>query len=994
MTDIDILNLIRKAFTRQIRKVSFETFLNQWRYNDYNSRLMYSLSNDNKLIALFLNGENSEQFDYKLIQHLKELKYLSLINFKINDISFVSNLGKLEGLSFKNNEIENVAPLVELRRLRVLNLSTNKINGISQLKFLKNIVDLNLSYNLINDIYSLNALKSLTILDLKRNYIFDITALYSLINLKNLDISNNNITDGSSLSDLNKLTVLKLNSNQLVDVSFLKNLTYLQHLELLGNIIDDISSINNLILLRHLDLANNKISDISSIANLKSLIILSLTRNKLKDISPLGKLTGLYILDLNSNDIIDITPLKNLKKLISLGLSNNPIFNLPEWITDFNMKVIWDQKRYVTNSISLFNYSLKTPPIEIVKQGKNAIRAWFEGSRVNVDEIKVLLVGHGEVGKTTLVKCLTGEKPDPKEPATHNIKITQHTIKYKNKNIKLNYWDFGGQEVMHSTHQFFLSKNSIYILVLDGRRDEDAEYWLKHIESFGGNSPVIVVLNKTDSNPAYDVNRQFLKQKFPFIQGFYKTVCLGKIKGIKEFKKGFKEALSKVKIINQQWPKEWFKIKEVLENLKDDYISERKYNELCTEKGILDNNTKEILAGFLNDLGVIVHFKDLRLTDLHILNPRWVSRAAYKIINSKKVSDNHGLLKEEWLSSIMKKKCKDDFTYKPSNFPYIIELMRKFELCYSLDNNQYLIPELMDIQQPKIPKNSGSILKFYLKYEDLLPTSIMHRFIVRMHEDIKDNLRWRTGVVLEIPIFNSTAVIIADLKDKKINIEISGKRVREHFAVIRKTFDSLNSTFEKLNVTEWIPLPDKSSFAVEYEELIGLEELGKEFIEIGKLKKRYNVKELLNGIEQEYIRKREYEWGVFLCHSSNDKKIVKKIALDLLNKENISYWLDEEQIKSGESIIDKITDGLQKSFCIVPCISKSQLESGWSRKEYQSILYKVISGTSRQKILPLIIDDTTYKDVPLFLNDLLIKRYRNKTEYKEFLDDIKNIIRI
>jgi hypothetical protein len=54
---------------------------------------------------------------------------------------------------------------------------------------------------------------------------------------------------------------------------------------------------------------------------------------------------------------------------------------------------------------------------------------------------------------------------------------------------------------MHATHQFFLSKRSLYILVLDGRKEEDAEYWLKHIESFGGDSPVLM---RGDSRNATD----------------------------------------------------------------------------------------------------------------------------------------------------------------------------------------------------------------------------------------------------------------------------------------------------------------------------------------------------------------------------------------------------------------------------------------------------------------------------------------------------------
>lgn len=57
---------------------------------------------------------------------------------------------------------------------------------------------------------------------------------------------------------------------------------------------------------------------------------------------------------------------------------------------------------------------------------------------------------------------------------------------------------------MHATHQFFLTKRSLYLLVLDARSSEEQnrlEYWLKIIGSFGGESPVIVVGNKLDLPP-------------------------------------------------------------------------------------------------------------------------------------------------------------------------------------------------------------------------------------------------------------------------------------------------------------------------------------------------------------------------------------------------------------------------------------------------------------------------------------------------------------
>jgi len=66
--------------------------------------------------------------------------------------------------------------------------------------------------------------------------------------------------------------------------------------------------------------------------------------------------------------------------------------------------------------------------------------------------------------------------------------------------VKLHVWDFWGQEIMAlATHQFFLTRRSLYFLVLNGREggeDYDAGLLAKPDRSFAEDSPVIVVMNK------------------------------------------------------------------------------------------------------------------------------------------------------------------------------------------------------------------------------------------------------------------------------------------------------------------------------------------------------------------------------------------------------------------------------------------------------------------------------------------------------------------
>ncbi|MCP5048930.1 MAG: hypothetical protein GY940_17300, partial [bacterium] len=201
------------------------------------------------------------------------------------------------------------------------------------------------------------------------------------------------------------------------------------------------------------------------------------------------------------------------------------------------------------------------------------------------------------------------------------------------------------------------------------------------------------------------------------------------------------------------------------------------------------------------------------------------------------------------LDTILEKGKTGTFDYPPKTHGYFIELMKKFELCLSLDENRILIPDLLKKEEPEFEFNYDDSLKFIIDY-DFLPRSIMPRFIVNMHRDIKDDLQWRTGVVLKDEAFHSTAVIKSDERDRKIFIYVTGDQKRDYFSIIRKTLRDINESFEKLDVTELVPLPDNDDITVEYEELIGHERAGKSEIFIGKLGKGYNVGQLLDGIEK------------------------------------------------------------------------------------------------------------------------------------------------
>jgi len=674
-----------------------------------------------------------------------------------------------------------------------------------------------------------NALTDLIQLDLSSNQISDITPIEKLTNLTSLNLYNNQISDITPLEKLTNLTSLDLFKNDIANITPLEKLSNLTSLNLIGTQISDITPLEKLTNITSLELSNNQISDITPLEKLTNLTYLNLRDNQISDITPLGKLTNLIYLSLSYNKISDITPLKEFIKL------------------DVEVKLKFDGK----GGIVLEDNPIEEPPLEILSKGNKAIFEYLqsiEDKKQELNELKILFIGDGGAGKTSLIKKSLDNEFDTNENMTHGINILDRDIKVENKKIKAHFWDFGGQEMMHSTHQFFLSRRSLYVLVLDGRKEEDSEYWLNFIRSFGGNSPVLVVLNKIDDNESFELNRKFLQDKYPNIIDFYRTSCLDG-RGVEEFYQALKSSILKVETISTTWGRSWLDVKEHIENLEENFINRDRFLSICKDCNVPTYSAQKVLSEFLDNLGIAIHFDKFNLNEIHTLKPEWVTDGVYKIITSKILSDNRGVLDIESISTLLNSNEYPSYTHK-----YIIELMKEFELCYSVDDKTILIPALLEVEEKEFNFDYYPSLRFELEYS-FLPLSVMDKFIVKSHSDIKDKLRWRSGVVLEDKNNQTEAVIKVDNREKRIFIYVNGKQKRDLFAVVRKRFNEINSTFKEIKIDEWIPLPSYPKNLVKYKHLIGLEQMGEEYYISGELGKKFEVSKLLNGIERAESRK-------------------------------------------------------------------------------------------------------------------------------------------
>ncbi|MGB7485039.1 MAG: COR domain-containing protein, partial [Phormidesmis sp.] len=188
--------------------------------------------------------------------------------------------------------------------------------------------------------------------------------------------------------------------------------------------------------------------------------------------------------------------------------------------------------------------------------------------------------------------------------------------------------------------------------------------------------------------------------------------------------------------------------------------------------------------------------------------------------------------------------------YPTEKHLFILDIMRKFELCFPLEgftDEQYLLPDLLSKEEPETG-DWDEALPFQYHY-NILPSSIMSRFIVRMNQLIAKRTYWRNGVVLVKG--GNKALAKADKEDRKIFIYVKGNPSTRRILLesIRDQFDYIHSTIPGIEVEEKVPLPSRPEVLVDYLNLLDMDKMGVlEFVPSG-LREKVQVQDLLAGLE-------------------------------------------------------------------------------------------------------------------------------------------------
>ncbi|MFN0080527.1 MAG: COR domain-containing protein [Prosthecobacter sp.] len=842
----------------------------------------------------------------------------------------------------------------------------------------------------------ISQLTALTDLGLYSNQLTSLPPQFGQLSaLRELILAENQVTSlPPEFGQLAALRVLYLQDNQLTSLPpEFGQLAALTELRLADNQLTSLPpEIGQLSALTKLSLANNQLSTLPpEVGQLAELTQLDLANNLFSTLLPeIGKLTSLTLLFLDNNPLKRLPPeIGQIPALKELYLHRNPRLGLPA-------EVLGPTRRAS---------SVKNPPAK-----PQAILDYYfaqqKGTRP-LNEVKLLLVGRGEAGKTSVSRALRGEKFKKEQAETPGIDIRPWELAYPGgEPVKVHVWDFAGQEITHETHRFFLTERSLYVVVLDGRggqQMEEAEYWLSHVERYGSrkdgekveHSPVIVVLNKWRSPGPYDVEKRRLQREHPNIRAFVETDCKSG-DGIDSLRETICAVLAQMPAVRQEWPLTYFQVRQKLDELvshKDatkrrHFLNWEAYRQVCVDCGVTDQGAQTSLAENLNALGVALYYgDDERLRDTRVLNPNWAANGLYGLVRGvhrKPFQNKPGQLWQgefpEVLAEGMEGMSKErgatieDYPEERDGVrvhEFLLELMQDRELGFLADEINgkplYLLPGLLTLDEPE-PKDyhvaahiEGAQVRFRYLYE-LLPAGVMSRFIVRTHPLSDDYFRWQRGVVLGWG--NARALVIAERRrNPRVDVFILGGTAAERqelAGVVRANMDEIHRGLpDGLKGREELYLTVPGDQYESVEKLEKLEYQG----EAVQVMTRMGAMNLPVTPELEQVqpakarRSSAPKLKIFVSYAHANYKVWDKLKphLDVLKNERLVSWWFDGKIRPGSEWDDAIRKEMKEADIVVLLLSNAFFASKYIKGvELREARRRQVGG--KTEILPVLLE--------------------------------------
>ncbi|GCF11028.1 COR domain-containing protein [Dictyobacter arantiisoli] len=659
----------------------------------------------------------------------------------------------------------------------------------------------------------------------------------------------------------------------------------------------------------------------ATLGQLQNLRILSIGGDQLSTLpNALWQLQQLTSLWITWSPAIALLPAEvaQLTHLEQLRMSNTRITTLPAEIGQLTrlkeLRLKWNQLRTLPPELGKLtqleiidvsdNKDLLTPPPEVVARGTDEILTFLrelQHDSIARYEAKLLIVGEGGTGKSSLLRALRKEDFIIDTASTHGIEIGRLELATHDMSqpVTLNSWDFGGQHIYHATHQFFLTQRSVYVIVWNARLGVEQgrlSYWLDTINALAPDVPVLIVATHTDER-APDLNYQLLKDTYPQVIAHI-SVSNKTGEGVQELQTTLALQALKLPQMGQRWPRKWLAVEQALQGHTEHQIDANTYIRYCAEQQVEESVANGTLGDYLHDLGKVLYFRDdYILYNLVILKPNWITRAISYVLTDEATRQANGILRHSELPRIW---ATDEagHPYAPHLYPIFLRLMERFDLSYQIEADKpgayatsSLIPQLLPFQPPthlpvwsRTPAPDETQVEMIYRF-DFVPSGIMSWFIVRTHR-YSQNLHWREGVALAYEGHQARVELNPMLRE--LRIIVRGIQPYNFFTILKNTLDIILARFQGLQLRREIPCIChwNNPYASPCRHLYNYEELTRRMH-----KKRYKV-ECAHSFEEISVPKLLY--GI---HTSTDQEVmadIKRGQQQIVHR--LEYLQQEDQL--------------------------------------------------------------------------------------------------
>ena len=817
------------------------------------------------------------------IGNLTSLRSLYLNSTQISALpESTGNLTSLQSLYLSSTQISALPESIEnLTSLQSLYLRHTQISALPEsIGNLTSLQSLDLSFTQIRELpESIGNLTSLQWLNLDSTQIGELPeSVGNLTSLQRLYLSFTQISElPESIGNLTSLQGLNLRATKIRALpESIGNLTSLQSLNLRATQISELpESIENLTSLQSLNLNSTQIGELpESIGNLTSLQRLDLSFTQIRELlESIGKLRSLQILFLRFSQICVLPRIiGSLPELNMLDLEHTTLSELPEELLSLNLEykngaldfTRWDPGIYI------HDLHLQKQPVSLFYQPREFIVDYYKQPKIDINETKIIFLGSEGVGKTHTIKRILNDNHKISETLkeTPGISIAFKDFDTEECSYRINFWDFGGQEIMHAMHRCFLTDRTGYVVVVStrfGDVNKQARYWLKNIESFTKGAPVVIYVNKWSEGTYYQIDEFSLRRDYPNIIDVKQ--CSSKDGDDAEFGEVVK-AIQKMALANDSismsFPASWEKVRQEIIALggtgsQKYYISQQEFREKCQLNGIEDRDIQSWLLEWFNDLGECFsyEFEDENPApdkDLKVLNPEWLTNAIYIIIREAGDLAINGGISHKGIYNKLDHSDKGtlkNVSYSEAECIYVLEVMRKFRLSYKVPGqSEEFIPALLHEKMPTDLKTDGykKVISYEMRYK-YLPENVIHNLMIQMYPYLDNHHCWRKGVVIDVrDILNIGLLAVLDMSrdDEILRIKIYSYANHAPWQLLQEIRSALLEINNRMNLEadDYIIIESKNANeSVSVEKLLKLKKRGKTHYEGDD--EDYEINELL-----------------------------------------------------------------------------------------------------------------------------------------------------